>query len=215
MDNVSDFEERACIQEKEKHDKQIQFNDIYNDFLKKTNSFLQSKRLLDAELVMELFEDDNVVSALEGINDFYIMNFIMNVYMLEIQNESDINICMLADNVKDMCDIFQYLKYLVWRIEFWNSDEDAIILAKYVLDNKITILMLYYLVEHVSYNEAKVISKLSDVFYIEKDIKAAIAILISYSENHSEKEVLVRLINILEEIGYSEKAMVYRRNYEQ
>ena len=44
--------------------------------LKKTNSFLQSKRLLDAELVMELFEDDNVVSALEGINDFYIMNFI-------------------------------------------------------------------------------------------------------------------------------------------
>ena len=154
------LEEQYMIDWKKKYDSKLKEAESL------MNRCLATKELDDLQKLMEFFEDEELVKELSEDNKFMFMVVMMNILYIELDENIKYSIIEWADNLERIIAIIRQIKFLLWEIEFLDSQESMTLLFEFLKDMNISMSAFEYIVYITSYDKEKIVKHIQD--YLNK-----------------------------------------------
>ncbi len=172
-------QEKRLIAEKEQL-----YNENYPNYKKMIEQCMREERYHD---ITTLFEQKDVLELAQIDNDFAVLNIIVNIYRMELNEQTTEHIWDHMHTMDDMISFYLRLKMYLWRFEF---TEDQTSFLKYVSEQKITIPCVKWLIHTSSFHKADTVYKIA-VWYKERQyFVQAFQMILYLNELSSEKELI-------------------------
>ena len=118
-------QEKRLIAEKEQL-----YNENYPNYKKLIEQCMREERYHD---ITTLFEQKDVLELAQIDNDFAVLNIIVNIYRMELNEQTTEHIWDHMHTMEDMISFYLRLKMYLWRFEF---TEDQTSFLKYVSEQR-------------------------------------------------------------------------------
>ena len=126
-------------------------------------SLLTKSRETRQELI-DLLKDEVLVKALSEVAEIAFIFVIMDIYEAELKARVNHTILDWAGSLDEVIDIIRQIKFLLWEIEFLDSEGAGELLLGYLQDMNISMPAFEYIVFISSYDKRKMVEYLEGLF---------------------------------------------------
>ena len=119
------------------------------------------KKTVEAEkALIDYLSREELVKKIHENNEFCFVVIMMDILAKERDASINDNILKWADNLQGIIQVIRQVRFLLWEIEFLDSDEAVELLLGFKQDVKISTKALAHIIMISSYDRNKVLNKL-------------------------------------------------------
>ena len=138
-----------------------EWNQANRDYCKKmvafVNQFLASKTEADEKLFLTYFSDEQVIKRFHGDNKLAFVMIMRDILVAERKAGVENVIINCADTLEDMVKVIRQVKFLLWEIEFLDSEESFDLLMEYQQSMGLSNKALARIILSASYDKEKIV----------------------------------------------------------
>lgn len=205
---------------REKEQEEIEWNSKNKNqekvYLEKIEKVLKTGTREAREELLTIFRDKDFIETYKSETRMAYFIVIMQIYEREVEAEETRTILDIGGSYEELKKKFLELKFALWRIEFVKDLQAQELLLEYIYSNRITPIMLQFMVYTVSADKVEVLMQLSDIFMEQNMFRYAFCMLEYLDELLPGNEtVLCILADLCGKAGRTEQAAEYLNKIEE
>ena len=162
--------------------------------------------------LIELFNNGDFNLVARSSNELAEIAMIVDILKIEVGEGEEKTILDVADGADNLLRLLRKIKYLLFRIEFIEVDENVNDIFELVCDKRLSPYVLAKMVEWTNYNKCDIYRILAQKFKIENMLRYAFTMLLPCNEIETgNEETLIQIADLFSMIGQYDDAMASLR----
>lgn len=157
-------ESYILIEEEEQKKSELKYGSVLEQALNIANKCLKDKLSEDISKLQEIFNNEDTVKALANNNDFAFLLIMMDIYEMEKEANIENNIFFWGDNIEDIINIINQIRFFLWEMEFLGDSGSGKLLMAYISDVNISMTAFEYIIFISSCDKEKIVRAINKLF---------------------------------------------------
>lgn len=184
-------ENRVCIWNNLYREKEQMYLELFDELLAMGNETAKEK-------IMDIIAEGDFCEIYSGRTNIAYLILIMDIYQREIDNGETRTILDMGSSLKTLIQIFNQIKFFIWRLEYAVEDEgNRELIAMWLKENKPSPYMLEYIINVTSANVFCDIYKLAELCFQYRQYRISYYLFSQLNaETPGNEDVCVRLAEL-------------------